>query len=137
VLNNDSAEQFDIKIIDFGLSRIQHDHKNLKSIVGTPFYLAPEVLDGDYSIECDNWSMGIIMYIMLSGYLPFSAETTAEVFYKIKNKEISFHHPEFDYVSSEAKDLIKNLLCKDKRLRYTCEQALKHPWFTLMKNPNL
>lgn len=67
-----------IKIIDFGLSLniLKGDKKEkLESIVGTPYYVAPEVLDGMYGNECDCWSLGVIMYIILSGYLPFPGKT--------------------------------------------------------------
>lgn len=62
----------------------------LKTIVGTPYYIAPEVLDGNYGFECDCWSLGVIMYVLLSGYLPFSGQNPAEVFDKVKNMEVAF-----------------------------------------------
>lgn len=62
----------ELKIIDFGLSKILHNNNNsLKSIVGTPFYMAPEVLEGNYGNSCDIWSLGVLMYVLLCGYLPF------------------------------------------------------------------
>ena len=76
----------EIKIIDFGLSKENHkNNKNgqMQTIVGTPYYVAPEVLKGEYGYECDCWSLGIILYIMLSGYMPFIGQTSAEVFEKI------------------------------------------------------
>jgi len=74
--------------------------------VGTPFYVAPEVLTGDYAFECDNWSLGVIMYVLLSGYLPFYGKNEKEVFDKIKKGVISFEQKEFDVISDHAKDLI-------------------------------
>jgi calcium-dependent protein kinase len=55
----------------------------METIVGTPYYVAPEVLAGHYGLECDCWSLGVIMYILLSGYLPFTGTTAAEVFEKV------------------------------------------------------
>jgi len=115
----------DIKIIDFGLSKMAK-LRELKTVVGTPYYVAPEVLEGSYGFECDCWSLGVIMYILLSGYLPFPGNTPAEVFDKVRNSVVRFHHKEFDDVSEHAKDLIAKLLTKNKKERYTCIEALKH-----------
>ncbi len=60
-------EEGDIKIIDFGLAKYLIENKSLKSKVGTPYYVAPEVLEGDYDHRCDNWSVGVITYALLSG----------------------------------------------------------------------
>jgi len=62
----------------------------MSTIVGTPFYVAPEVLNGDYDFECDNWSLGVIMYVLLSGYLPFYGKNESEVFAKIKSGAVKF-----------------------------------------------
>ena len=76
-----SPDSDEIKIIDFGLSkRYDGKSKGSDSIVGTPYYVAPEVLNGNYGIECDCWSIGVIMYIILSGFLPFSGNTPDIVF---------------------------------------------------------
>ena len=109
-----------IKIIDFGLSKQKSSNQRLKTIVGTPFYVAPEVLSGDYDFECDNWSLGVIMYVLLSGYLPFHGSNDAEVFAKIKTCQVSFDQTEFSFISETAKDLIRNLLKVDKYERFTC-----------------
>lgn len=122
----------EVKIIDFGLSKLTHDPSvhTMRSLVGTPYYVAPEVLGGEYGRECDCWSLGVIMYAVLSGCLPFYGSTTQEVFDRIKHTEVSFDYDEFRGISLSARDLIRNLLCKDKDLRYSCAQALAHPWFT-------
>lgn len=70
------------------------------------------------------------MYALLSGCLPFFGHTPIEVFEKIKEAQVNFQYKEFRNISTSAKDLITNLLNKDYRLRYTCADALKHPWFT-------
>ena len=62
----------EIKLIDFGLSkRVQDKFTWLNTVAGTPFYMAPEVLDGEYNSKCDIWSLGVLMYVLLCGYLPF------------------------------------------------------------------
>jgi calcium-dependent protein kinase len=68
-------EEGEIKIIDFGLAKYLLKGKSLKSKVGTPYYVAPEVLDGQYDNRCDNWSVGVITYTLICGYPPFFAET--------------------------------------------------------------
>lgn len=75
------SECGEIKLIDFGLSKqILHSTTKLKTLVGTPHYVAPEVLDGIYGIECDCWSLGVIMHTILSGELPFKGSNSAEIF---------------------------------------------------------
>jgi len=62
----------EIKIIDFGLSKKQADGKKmLKTVLGTPYYMAPEVLEGKYNSKCDIWALGVLLYVFMSGYLPF------------------------------------------------------------------
>ena len=77
-----------VKIIDFGLSKLAKKHsqfrKKMATIVGTPFYVAPEVLDGTYGKECDCWSLGVIMYVLLSGYLPFYGKSQPEVYKAVR-----------------------------------------------------
>lgn len=90
----------ELKLIDFGLakqSKTKAAHMN--TIAGTPHYMAPEVLDGDYNYKCDIWSLGVLMYVLLSGYLPFYGDNRKEVFQKILAGKFSFNHKEFEMVS--------------------------------------
>ena len=77
-----------IKLIDFGLSRKYNTNEKMHTILGTPYYIAPEVLKGEYDQKCDNWSIGAITYIMLCGQPPFNAETNNEIFIKIVKSEL-------------------------------------------------
>jgi len=87
----DKAEEAEIKIIDFGLSK-KFDHAEMmgemKTIVGTPFYVAPEVLNGSYDKQCDVWSVGVILYILLCGYPPFDGDNNKEIFRAIMKEEL-------------------------------------------------
>jgi calcium-dependent protein kinase len=66
----------EVKLIDFGLSKaVANKNSTLTTIAGTPFYMAPEVMDNDYNSQCDIWSLGVLMYVLLSGYMPFQAES--------------------------------------------------------------
>lgn len=80
---------YELKIIDFGLGKIfdKAKEKNLHGLVGTAYYVAPEVIDGvEYGFECDYWALGVILYVMLSGNLPFSGVKNSEIFDKIKKQ---------------------------------------------------
>lgn len=128
ILFTDSDDISTLKIADFGLSRVfSNENKTMSSIVGTTFYMAPEVLRGNYNEKCDIWSAGCILYIMLCGRPPFYAKNDEELIRKIKSKVYSFNYPEFKNISHEAKDLITKMLCdQDKRL--TAQGILDHTW---------
>ena len=91
--------------------------------------MAPEVLDGQYDSKCDTWSLGVLLYVFMSGYLPFQGDNRNEVFYKIKNAKFHFDHIEFKDCSENVIDLIKNLLVVNPKQRMSAIEALKHPWF--------
>ena len=117
-----------IKIIDWGTARYFDKNKKMNRISGTPYYIAPEVIMGNYDEKCDIWSCGVIMYILLCGYAPFNGETDEKIFEKIKLGKYTFPKKEWDYVSSEAKDLIKHLLEYNPKKRYSANDVLKHHW---------
>lgn len=128
----------DIKIIDFGLSKIMDGSKaglqRMKTKAGTPYYISPEVLTGNYDMSCDMWSAGCILYILLCGYPPFYGDDDQEILRMVKKGVFDFDGEEWDDVSNEAKDLIKKLVIRPER-RLTAEEALKHPWIKhLAKN---
>ena len=133
----------DLKIIDFGLSKIIRNQagdsyadgksriKNLDRMntrAGTPNYISPEVLAGNYGVECDMWSAGCILYILLCGYPPFYGDDDREILEMVAKGKFDFDGEEWDEISKEAKDLIKKLICKPEK-RLTAQEALEHKWF--------
>lgn len=101
---------------------------------GTPNYISPEVLAGNYSIDCDCWSAGCILYILLCGYPPFFGDDDQEILQMVAKGKFDFDGEEWLEVSKEAKDLIKKLICKPEK-RLTAQEALEHKWFKkVLKN---
>lgn len=119
-----------IKMIDFGTSSLFSSSTHLHKKIGTPYYIAPEVLNMDYSEKCDVWSCGVILYILLSGYPPFPGKSNEDIMRKVRLGQFHFNHSEFNTVSAEAKNLIRNMLVMDQRARMSAEQALRDPWIT-------
>ena len=123
-----------IKICDFGTSKILEKGTKQKKVVGSLYYIAPEVLKKSYNEKCDIWSCGVIMYILLSQRLPFSSgddenENEEELLNKILLGKYDLESPPFDKISNSAIDLIQKLLTKDVEKRISAQEALKHPWF--------
>merc|ERR1712048_1180042 len=114
-----------IKIIDFGLSTHWSPGQILKSKVGTPYYVAPQVLAGAYDNLCDVWSCGVIMYILLCGSAPFTGQTDRQIFRKVRAGEVYFQDSDWRFVSTAAKDLIKLMLKVNPLNRINSEQALR------------
>ena len=138
--NNDYVEDmsiYEIKLIDFGCSKFlnKKKHNKLSGIVGTSMYCSPEVIDNSYDEKSDEWSCGVLMYILLCGYWPFEGETEEEIFENIKKYNINFDTDELKNVSDNCKDLMKRLLNPEKQNRITAFDALKHPFFTQKLNP--
>jgi calcium-dependent protein kinase len=119
----------DLKIIDFGLSKIMNGGKlqRMKTRAGTPYYISPEVLAGNYDVSCDMWSAGCMMYILLCGYPPFYGDDNNEILAMVQKGKFDFDGEEWDDVSADAKDLINKLITKPER-RLTAEEALQHRW---------
>jgi len=141
---NDTAGQ--IKLIDFGMAKVVRWRKYYKRMNGTPYYIAPEVLDGKYNQSCDMWSMGVILFILVFGFPPFFDSTTdgrnkmltyKNIYKKIRNgfsaKVLPGYGPWFPKditVSNNYKDLVARLLRTNVASRMTAEEALAHPWIT-------
>lgn len=120
-----------IKIIDFGLSKrfCFSDSQSLHSVVGTPYYVAPEVLTQEYDMRCDIWSLGVILYILLCGYPPFNGKNSRDVISKIKRGKVEFDYEDWKHISVEAMSLIKCMLTVDVAERISIDKALNHKWF--------
>ena len=129
ILFENKAEDSDIKLIDFGLAR-KHKSREapMTTIVGTPYYLAPEVLAKSYDKAVDLWSIGVIAYILMCGYPPFNGANNKEVYASVKRGLYHFPAAEWGHVSHAAKDFVVRLLQTDPRNRMTAMQALRHPW---------
>ena len=83
-----------VKVIDFGLSRQGKMH-NLRTRVGTPYYMAPEVINGQYGPQCDIWSVGVILYLLFSGFYPFNGKNKAKLFQNILTRQVELRQKEF------------------------------------------
>lgn len=128
LLMTNPSKEAGIKVIDFGSSKIFRPGEIMLERVGTPYYIAPEVLKNRYTEKCDIWSAGVIMYIMLCGFPPFGGNTDKEIMQKVSVGRFSFPSPEWDNVSFEAKDFIEKLLNPNDSTRVSAREAFAHPW---------
>ena len=127
-----------LKAIDFGLSVFFKPDEEFNEIVGSPYYMAPEVLKRNYGPEVDIWSAGVILYILLCGVPPFWAETEQGVAQAIIRSVIDFKRDPWPRVSDNAKDLVKKMLDPDPKKRLTAQGVLDHPWIqNAKKAPNV
>ncbi|CAF2050230.1 BnaA09g44420D [Brassica napus] len=127
-----------LKAIDFGLSVFFKPGEKFKEIVGSPYYMAPEVLKRDYGPEVDVWSAGVIIYILLCGVPPFWAETEQGVALAILRGVIDFKRDPWPQISESAKSLVRQMLNPDPTKRLTAQQVLAHPWVqNAKKAPNV
>ncbi|XP_057978360.1 calcium-dependent protein kinase 26-like [Malania oleifera] len=117
-----------IKLADFGLATYIKPGQNLHGTVGSPFYIAPEVLAGGYNQAADVWSAGAILYILLSGMPPFWGKTKSRIFDAVRAADLRFPPDIWDGISLSAKDLITGMLCVDPSRRLTASQVLSHSW---------
>ena len=132
---------YEVKLIDFGCSKYfvkkkTKKKKKLRGIIGTSIYCSPEVVDNLYDERSDEWSCGVLMYILLSGVPPFFGETEEEIFEKVKKCKYDFTPAPFKKVSKNCKDLIRRLLEPKKQYRIKANEALRHPFFTESFDPN-
>uniref|UniRef100_A0A7S4MHQ6 non-specific serine/threonine protein kinase n=1 Tax=Odontella aurita TaxID=265563 RepID=A0A7S4MHQ6_9STRA len=129
-LFSSDADDAPIKVIDFGYAvrHIPKEHGPLREDVGTPLYMAPEVIQKKYNCACDVWSVGIIAYTLLAGFPPFNGLTEQAIYASVSEGKFRFPSPYFDGVSAKAKDFICKVLKKDPKLRIGATTARFHPW---------
>eukprot|EP00262_Sarcandra_glabra_P005322 TRINITY_DN1677_c0_g1_i1.p1 TRINITY_DN1677_c0_g1~~TRINITY_DN1677_c0_g1_i1.p1 ORF type:complete len:525 (+),score=100.27 TRINITY_DN1677_c0_g1_i1:276-1850(+) len=131
-------ENSPLKAIDFGLSIFFKPGERFSEIVGSPYYMAPEVLKRNYGPEIDIWSAGVILYILLCGVPPFWAESEQGVAQAILRGLIDFKRDPWPNISENAKNLVRQMLEPDPKLRLTAKQVLEHPWLqNAKKAPNV
>ncbi|XP_060920392.1 serine/threonine-protein kinase 17A [Labrus mixtus] len=129
ILLTSSSPLGDIKIVDFGLSRMVSSHQELREIMGTPEYVAPEILNYEpISTATDMWSIGVLAYVMLTGISPFLGEDKQETFLNISQLNVSYTEEELQQLDQAALPFIQMLLRKQPQDRATAEQCLKHSW---------
>lgn len=116
-----------LKLIDWGMSRI-YTGVPMTQVHGTVYYVAPEVLAGNYDKKCDVWSIGVIVYMLLSGSPPFGGQHDHEIIHKIRTAEVSFEGPRWAGISQGAKDFVLFLLNRDPSKRPDAQQAMGHEW---------
>lgn len=105
----------------------------MDTIAGTPYYIAPEVIDGNYGQECDVWSLGVVMYVCLTGKYPFDGNDRDEVFNKIRIGFFDTGPRLFKNISPECVDLLKKMILVDRKRRILPKAILQHEWFKKMK----
>jgi calcium-dependent protein kinase len=119
-----------IKIIDFGTAvKFDKEKELLKTRHGTSYYIAPEVIAESYNEKCDVWSIGVMLYILLSGLPPFNGKEDEEIMEKVKIGKYSLSGERWDAISSEAKALIEKMLTLDYKERISAREALADSWF--------
>ncbi|KAM0055057.1 putative protein kinase CAMK-CDPK family [Helianthus debilis subsp. tardiflorus] len=126
LINKD--DDFSLKAIDFGLSVFFKPGQIFTDVVGSPYYVAPEVLLKRYGPEADVWTAGVILYILLSGVPPFWAETQQGIFEAVLKGNLDFESDPWPLISDSAKDLIRKMICSRPSDRLTAHKVLCHPW---------
>ena len=132
ILFESSESDSEIKLIDFGLSRKYSSNEKMHTILGTPYYVAPEVLKGSYDEKCDIWSIGALTYIMLSGEPPFKGQCNNDIFHKILHNDLKFDSKKWANISPAAIEFVKSCLDKNPEKRPNAVQAMGSEWFDIL-----
>ena len=143
ILFCDESQNSAIKVVDFGISKIfdpslsnlqnelkgvYNKPKKMDSQIGTVYFISPEIIKGSYNEKCDIWSLGVILYYLLCGYPPFIGANDNQLIQSILESKVTFPNTEWKNISDSAKDLIKNMLCPEKK-RISAKEIMKHKWF--------
>ncbi|KAK4353530.1 hypothetical protein RND71_025724 [Anisodus tanguticus] len=131
-----SQEDAALKATDFGLSVFYKPGETFSDVVGSPYYVAPEVLCKHYGPESDVWSAGVILYILLSGVPPFWAETDMGIFRQILRGKLDLESEPWPGISDSAKDLLRKILDRNPKRRLTAHEVLCHPWMDDSMTPD-
>lgn len=125
---NEPIENNTLKLVDFGLSKHVKGDDRLHAMAGSAYYVAPEVLNKNYGQECDVWSCGVIMYLMLCGQPPFSGMSDPQIHQKIKKGEYRLCGRLWEPVCEPAKELIRKMLAMEPSSRLTAEEVFQSGW---------
>ena len=143
LLENESDEA-NLKLIDFGVSCEFFKGTKMKETLGTPYYIAPEVLLQSYDEKCDIWSAGVILYILLCGYPPFNGDSDKEILEAVKEANLTFCSrfkcksvEEWQSITKKAKILIKKMLTLNPKKRISAQDALSDTWITDNNNTDI
>ncbi|KAL2231487.1 serine/threonine-protein kinase PEPKR2-like [Sesamum indicum] len=126
-----------MKLADFGLAVRILDGQSLNGVVGSPAYVAPEVLLGNYSEKVDIWSAGVLLHALLVGVLPFQGDSLETVFEAIKKEKLDFTGGVWGAISQPARDLLSKMLTRSVSTRLTANEVLTHPWIYFHTEPTL
>ena len=130
ILMTNSSDDAELKVVDFGLSKIVGPNETSTQPFGTLCYAAPEVLSSrPYGKEVDLWSLGVITYLFLAGSLPFDADDDREIARLTIEEQADFDFEEWHKVSAHAKNVVKGLLQKSRSKRWSLKEVLDDPWF--------
>jgi len=129
LLDTHADGTYNIKIIDWGTAKVFDSSQKMTERFGTAYYIAPEVLNKSYNEKCDLWSIGVVLYVLLSGTPPFPGKNDKEIIKNVQKGVYDFNGEEWENISDEAKDLINKLLTYDPMKRISAKEALDHKWF--------
>ena len=129
ITNREKNGCLQVKIIDFGTAKIFEKGHQENKYVGSSYYMAPEIIKRKYDEKCDLWSIGVILYILLTGRPPFDGNDDDEILENVKKGVFDRSSYPYPLLSSNAKDLIDKLLQYDPKKRLIAEKAIEHPWF--------
>jgi serine/threonine protein kinase len=129
----DTIDMGPVKLSDFGFAKKIEKKNGCRTLCGTPGYLAPEILERwpAYDVKCDSWSFGVILFLLLGGYLPFDAQGSGDVnqvFERTRNGQYHFYPEKWENISTLAKDLVAKCLTVNPNKRIGTKAALAHEW---------